>query len=88
MPRLRPARRSAAAIRALVSRAACAGVGTKASNELRAIVREYYPAFLDTFAGKSATNLAKPEARAILAIAGRQLGGNAKENKIHSSCAR
>ena len=45
MPRLRPARRSAAA------------------------TREYYPAFLDTFAGKSATNLAKPEARAVLAIA-------------------
>ncbi len=42
---------------------------TKAGNELRSILREYYPAFLDTFAGKSATNLAKPEARAILAIA-------------------
>jgi transposase len=42
---------------------------SKASNELRSILREYYPAFLETFAGKSATNLAKPEARAILAIA-------------------
>src|SRR6185437_8594677 len=42
---------------------------TKAGNELRSMPREYYPAFLDTFAGKSATNLAKPEARAILAIA-------------------
>ena len=42
---------------------------SKATNELRSILREYYPAFLDTFAGKSATNLAKPEARAILAIA-------------------
>jgi hypothetical protein len=42
---------------------------TKAGNELRSILREYYPAFLDTFAGKSATNLAKPEARVILAIA-------------------
>ncbi|GFM20831.1 MULTISPECIES: IS110 family transposase [Mycobacteriaceae] len=42
---------------------------TKAGNELRSLLREYYPAFLDTFAGKSATNLAKPEARAILAIA-------------------
>jgi hypothetical protein len=41
----------------------------KTGNELRSILREYYPAFLDTFAGKSATNLAKPEARAILAIA-------------------
>ncbi|MFD4444902.1 IS110 family transposase [Nocardia sp. NPDC058519] len=42
---------------------------TKASNELRSLLREYYPAFLATFAGKSATNLAKPEARAVLAIA-------------------
>ncbi|WP_063043776.1 IS110 family transposase [Nocardia pseudovaccinii] len=42
---------------------------SKASNELRSILREYYPAFLDAFAGKSATNLAKPDARAILAIA-------------------
>ena len=42
---------------------------SKATNELRSILREYYPAFLDTFAGKSATNLAKPQARAILAIA-------------------
>jgi hypothetical protein len=41
----------------------------KATNELRSVLREYYPAFLDTFAGKSATNLAKPEARAVLAIA-------------------
>ena len=42
---------------------------SKASNELRSVLREYYPAFLDTFAGKSATNLAKPQARAVLAIA-------------------
>ncbi|WP_067574466.1 IS110 family transposase [Nocardia acidivorans] len=42
---------------------------TKASNELRSLLREYYPGFLATFAGKSATNLAKPEARAVLAIA-------------------
>jgi transposase len=42
---------------------------TKAGNEQRSILREYYPGFLDTFAGKTATNLAKPEARAILAIA-------------------
>jgi Transposase len=35
---------------------------TKATNELRSILREYYPALLDTFAGKSATNLAKPQA--------------------------
>jgi hypothetical protein len=42
---------------------------SKATNELRAVLREYYPAFLDTFAGRSATNLAKPQARAVLAIA-------------------
>lgn len=42
---------------------------TKAGNELRSLLREYYPAFLATFAGKSATNLAKLEARAVLAIA-------------------
>ncbi|WP_337824517.1 hypothetical protein [Amycolatopsis sp. A1MSW2902] len=42
---------------------------TKASNELRAVLREYYPGFLAAFAGKSATNLASTEARAILAIA-------------------
>ncbi|MFD4461616.1 transposase [Nocardia sp. NPDC058480] len=42
---------------------------TKASNEVRCLLREYHPAFLTTFADKSATNLAKPEARAILAIA-------------------
>jgi hypothetical protein len=41
----------------------------KAGNELRSILREYYPGFLATFAGASATNLAKPEALAILAIA-------------------
>ncbi|MGC4994504.1 IS110 family transposase [Nocardia salmonicida] len=42
---------------------------TKAINELRSLLREYHPMFLATFADKSATNLAKPEARAILAIA-------------------
>jgi len=42
---------------------------SKAINELRSALREYYPAFLDTFAGKSATNLAKAHARAVLAIA-------------------
>ncbi|WP_407671731.1 hypothetical protein [Nocardia aurantiaca] len=35
---------------------------TKAGNELRSLLREYYPAFLAIFAGKTATNLAKPEA--------------------------
>ncbi len=32
-------------------------------------VAEYYPAFLAVLAGKSATNLAKPEARAVMALA-------------------
>jgi transposase len=42
---------------------------TKASNELRSLLREYYPAFLETFARKNATNLANTDARAVLAIA-------------------
>lgn len=42
---------------------------TKASNELRSLLREYYPTFLSAFADKSVTNLAKPEARAVLALA-------------------
>ncbi|WKN61232.1 IS110 family transposase (plasmid) [Rhodococcus opacus] len=42
---------------------------TKATQELRALLREYYPGFLDAFAGAGHTNLAMPDARAILAIA-------------------
>lgn len=42
---------------------------TKATQELRALLREYYPGFLAAFAGSSHTNLAMPDARAILAIA-------------------
>ncbi|GAB3740331.1 IS110 family transposase [Microlunatus parietis] len=42
---------------------------TRATSELPSLLREYYPAFLKVFAGKSVTNLAKPEARAVLAIA-------------------
>lgn len=42
---------------------------TKASNELRSLLREFHQVFLAAFADKSATNLAKPEVRAILAIA-------------------
>jgi transposase len=41
----------------------------RAGNELRSLLREYYPAMLNAFAAKSATNLARPEARAVLAIA-------------------
>lgn len=42
---------------------------TKASNELRSLLREYYPGFLEAFAGGAATNLATADARAVLAIA-------------------
>ncbi|GAA2639067.1 IS110 family transposase [Actinomadura fulvescens] len=41
---------------------------TKASNELRSLLREYFPTFLAAFAGRT-TNLASREARAVLAIA-------------------
>ncbi|ABG99193.1 possible transposase (plasmid) [Rhodococcus jostii RHA1] len=41
---------------------------TKATQELRALLREYYPGFLAAFAGSGHTNLATPDARAILAI--------------------
>ncbi|MCD5317190.1 IS110 family transposase [Kineosporia babensis] len=42
---------------------------TRASNELRSVLREYYPAFLESFAANTVTNLATAEARAVLAIA-------------------
>ncbi|MGV9616964.1 IS110 family RNA-guided transposase [Nocardia xishanensis] len=42
---------------------------TKAINELRSLLREYHPTFLAAFADNSVTNLAKPEVRAVLAIA-------------------
>lgn len=42
---------------------------TKASNELRSLLREYYPGFLEAFAGGTVTNLATADARAVLAIA-------------------
>jgi hypothetical protein len=41
---------------------------TTASNELRSLLREYFPAFLDAFMGKPA-GLTSPVARAVLAIA-------------------
>lgn len=41
---------------------------TRASNELRSLLREYFPGFLAAFAGTT-TNLVSREARAILAIA-------------------
>jgi hypothetical protein len=49
---------------------------TRASNELRSVLREYYPGFLAAFAGKT-TNLASAEARAVLAIASTPTAGAA-----------
>jgi Transposase len=42
---------------------------TKATQELRALLREFYPGLLAAFAHGTTTNLASPQARAILAIA-------------------
>lgn len=42
---------------------------TKASNELRSFLREFYPAFLAAFKGRFQIGIASPEARAVLAIA-------------------
>jgi transposase len=42
---------------------------TKALQELRALLREFYPGFLTAFADGTVTNLASPQARAILALA-------------------
>jgi transposase len=42
---------------------------TKATQELRSLLREFYPGFLQAFARGTVTNLAGPDARAVLAIA-------------------
>lgn len=42
---------------------------SRAGNELRSLLREFHPGFLAAFAGGNATNLASPDARAVLAIA-------------------
>jgi transposase len=42
---------------------------TKATQELRSLLREYYPGFLAAFAQGTVTNLASPQARAVLALA-------------------
>lgn len=42
---------------------------SKATQELRSLLREYYPRFLAAFVRGSVTNLASPEARAVLALA-------------------
>ncbi|MCX2952713.1 IS110 family transposase [Lentzea sp. NEAU-D7] len=42
---------------------------TRATQELRAVLREYYPGFLAAFTKGTVTNLASPEARAVLQLA-------------------
>lgn len=42
---------------------------TKATQELRAVLREFYPGFLEALAARGVTNLASADARAVLAIA-------------------
>ncbi|BBZ78475.1 hypothetical protein MANY_38120 [Mycolicibacterium anyangense] len=42
---------------------------TKAHNELRSLLRDFYPTFLATFTGRFALGISRPEARAILAVA-------------------
>jgi transposase len=42
---------------------------TKAHNELRAVLREFFPTFLATFTGRFRPGIASSEARAVLAIA-------------------
>jgi len=62
---------------------------TKATQELRSLLREYYPTFLDAFARTVHTNLAKPETRAILAIAPTpQLGTKLTKPRIIAALRR
>lgn len=42
---------------------------TKAHNERRAVLREFFPTFLAAFVSRFALGIASPEARAVLAIA-------------------
>ncbi|MEU4196792.1 IS110 family transposase [Kribbella sp. NPDC026611] len=42
---------------------------SRAVNELRSLLREYYPSFLNTFTRKAGTCLSRADARALLAIA-------------------
>ncbi len=59
---------------------------TKATQELRSLLREYYPGFLVAFARGSTTNLASAEARAVLALAPAPAAG-AKLSKSRLSAA-
>lgn len=54
--------------------------------ELRSLLREYYPAFLEAFGGTHATNLASADARAVLAIASTPAQA-AKLSKAHIAAA-
>ena len=42
---------------------------TRAHNQLRSVLREFYPSFLAVFSGRFPLGIASPEARAVLAIA-------------------
>jgi transposase len=42
---------------------------TKAHNQLRSLLREFYPTFLNAFTGRFALGIASREARAVLAVA-------------------
>ena len=42
---------------------------TKAHNQLRSVLREFYPTFLDVFTGRFALGISSPEARAVLRVA-------------------
>ena len=42
---------------------------TKAHNQLRSVLREFYPTFLAVFTGRFALGISSPEARAVLGIA-------------------
>jgi transposase len=71
MHRTLPADSELARAIAVLARAAQDAVWrrTKATQELRSLLREYYPGFLQAFARGTITNLASPEAREVLALA-------------------
>ena len=61
---------------------------TKATQELRALLREYYPGLLEAFAGSGHNNLATPDARAILAIAPTPQGARLTKARIVTALRR
>lgn len=69
--RMLPADSEGARAIAVLARAAQDAIWrrTKATQELRSLLREFYPGFLNAFTRGGVTNLASPEARAVLAIA-------------------